>query len=92
MFTFSFYGSRLQTWHLQELKIAEGGHDVPSEDVKRRFGRGIKNLFKFYRPLLDLWMFFDNAGSIPQLIVEEKNGRLSIINKKLYDTIIKDIL
>ncbi|MEK6732358.1 MAG: zeta toxin family protein [Candidatus Omnitrophota bacterium] len=73
-------------------RVAEGGHDVPSEDVKRRFGRGIKNLFKFYRPLLDSWMFFDNAGSIPQLIAEEKNGRLSIINKKLYDTIIKDIL
>jgi predicted ABC-type ATPase len=69
-------------------RVAEGGHDVPAGDVRRRFGRGIQNLFRFYGPLLDSWMFFDNAGSVPHLIAEEKKGKIAVIDKKLYDMII----
>ncbi|MBU3911696.1 MAG: zeta toxin family protein, partial [Candidatus Omnitrophica bacterium] len=68
-------------------RVAEGGHDVPAEDVRRRFDRGIQNLFRFYKPLLDSWMFFDNAGNIPRLIAEEKDGKLLIMDKDLYDTV-----
>ena len=68
-------------------RVAEGGHDVPVQDVRRRFHRGMQNLFKLYKPLLDSWMLFDNAGSIPKLIAEEKSGRLSISDKDLYDKI-----
>jgi len=62
-------------------RVAEGGHDVPAEDVRRRFDRGIQNFFRFYRQLLDTWMFFDNAGDVPQLIAEEKDGEILIIDK-----------
>jgi len=68
-------------------RVAEGGHDVPPQDVRRRFHRGIQNLFKLYKSLSDSWMLFDNAGSTPKLIVEEKSGKLSIIDKDSYDKI-----
>ena len=68
-------------------RVAEGGHDVPVQDVRRRFQRGMQNLFKLYKPLLDSWMLFDNAGSIPKLIAEERNDRPSILDKDLYDKI-----
>ncbi|MFH1854538.1 MAG: zeta toxin family protein [Candidatus Omnitrophota bacterium] len=73
-------------------RVAEGGHDVPAEDVRRRFSRGIQNLFRFYKPLLDSWMFFDNAGDIPRLIAEEKNGKILIKDKDLYDTLARGVL
>ena len=68
-------------------RVAEGGHDVPPQDVHRRFRRGVQNLFKLYRPLLDSWTLFDNAGSAPKLIAEEKGGKLSVMDKKVYDHI-----
>ena len=68
-------------------RVVEGGHDVPPQDVRRRFHRGMQNLFKLYKPLLNSWTLFDNAGSTPELIAEEKDGKLSIINEDLYGKI-----
>lgn len=73
-------------------RVAEGGHDVPAEDVRRRFDRGIQNFFRFYKPLLDSWMFFDNAGDMPRLIAEEKDGKILIIDKDLYNTVTRGAL
>ena len=65
-------------------RIADGGHDVPAQDVRRRFRRGIYNFFKLYRPLLDSWMFFDNSSALPNLIAKEKEKKITIIDKNLF--------
>lgn len=77
---------------LQRIKdrVAEGGHDVPAEDVRRRFARSIRNFLQLYRPLLDSWMLFDNSGRIPKLIAEEKDRSENIIDRELFAKIIKD--
>ncbi|MFH1753909.1 MAG: zeta toxin family protein [Candidatus Omnitrophota bacterium] len=70
-------------------RVADGGHDVPVQDVKRRFHRGTLNLFKFYRPLLDSWMLFNNSDVTPGLIAKEKEGKLEIVDMDLYSEIVK---
>ena len=77
---------------LQRIKdrVAEGGHDVPAEDVRRRFARSIRNFLQLYRPLLDSWMLFDNSGRIPKLIAEEKDRSENIIDRGLFENIIRD--
>lgn len=70
-------------------RVADGGHDVPEADVKRRFYRGIKNLFTIYRPLLNLWILFDNSREIPKLIAKEINGQLEVKDQLSFDTIQK---
>jgi len=70
-------------------RVAEGGHDVPANDVRRRFARSIHNFFQFYRSLLDSWMLFDNSGLVPKLIAEEKDGHMDILDKDLFDKILK---
>jgi predicted ABC-type ATPase len=77
---------------LQRIKdrVAEGGHDVPAEDVRRRFARSIRNFLQLYRPLLDSWMLFDNSGRIPKLIAEEKNRSENIIDRGLFEKITRD--
>ncbi len=69
--------------------VTDGGHDVPAADVRRRFNRGIHNPFKFYRPLLDTFMLFDNSGATPRLIAEEKEGKMLGTDKCLFDKIVK---
>jgi len=46
-----------------KLRVALGGHDVPSDVVKRRFGRSLSNFFNLYAPLADEWALFDNSFS-----------------------------
>jgi predicted ABC-type ATPase len=74
-----------------KTRVARGGHNVPVEDVIRRFRRSIANFFGLYQPLLDSWLLLNNTGSIPILIAEKKNGKISVVNEDLYDRIVKGI-
>lgn len=71
-------------------RVAEGGHDVPANDVSRRFKRGIYNFFKFYKPIMDSWMLFDNSSGIPCLIAEEREGRFFVSDQELFAKISKN--
>ena len=70
-------------------RVADGGHHVPSQDVRRRFFRGAHNFLNFYRPLLDSWMLLDNSSVIPKLIAKEVGENMTIINENLFTTISK---
>lgn len=72
-------------------RVKDGGHDVPEQDVKRRFYRSIHNFFKVYKPLLDSWILFDNSSAIPKPIAEKGAGKLTIINQCLFNRILKEI-
>ena len=65
-------------------RVAEGGHYVPAEDVRRRFVRGISNFFSLYEPLLNSWMLFDNSKAKPVLISKRRNGHREVVNKELF--------
>ena len=49
-------------------RVKQGGHDVPHNDVLRRFDRGWKNFQSIYRGLAETWSVYDNSGVQPQLI------------------------
>lgn len=70
-------------------RVKRGGHDIPEKVVRRRFHKGIENLFKYYRPILDSWMLFDNSGDTPQDIAEQKQGELRLFNRDLYEKILR---
>jgi predicted ABC-type ATPase len=70
-------------------RVSAGGHNVPNDDVRRRFERSINNFFNLYAPLLSTWMLFNNAGMQPELIAKKENGHVKIVNKILFDNINK---
>ncbi|MGC1817879.1 MAG: AAA family ATPase [Casimicrobiaceae bacterium] len=49
-------------------RVKQGGHDVPREDVLRRFARSWANFDGVYRPLADIWEVYDNSTFDPVLI------------------------
>jgi predicted ABC-type ATPase len=63
---------RLASHHLALSRIAarvsQGGHDVPSADVIRRFKRGWANFRAVYRPLADRWAIYENSEHEPKLL------------------------
>jgi predicted ABC-type ATPase len=55
------------------MRVRQGGHNIPSELVRRRFISGMKNFHDVYRSRVDFWQWFDNSGRVPQLREEGKN-------------------
>ena len=68
-------------------RVRMGGHDVPLNVIRRRFSRGLSNLFNVYRLLLDSWIMFDNSTDEPRIIAHEKDGMLTVIDGNLFDTL-----
>lgn len=49
-------------------RVAEGGHDVPEEVIRRRFHAGWRNFERVYRELVDEWAVYDGSGATPLLV------------------------
>ena len=62
------------------VRVSEGGHNIPTDVITRRYSRGIENLFKIYITLCDDWAVFDNSDETPELIAEGINSE-TIITK-----------
>jgi predicted ABC-type ATPase len=43
------------------LRVKLGGHNIPPDDIARRFQRSLHNLFALYLPLADRWRVLNNA-------------------------------
>jgi predicted ABC-type ATPase len=51
-------------------RVAQGGHHVPDDLVRRRFAAGLHNFETIYRDEVDVWQRYDNSGDEPSLIDE----------------------
>ncbi len=49
-------------------RVRQGGHDIPTETIRRRYAAGRANFEHFYAPLVDAWALYDNAGPEPVLL------------------------
>jgi predicted ABC-type ATPase len=70
-------------WNIHRVseRVAQGGHDVPDEDVRRRYVRSIANAGRLLR-IVQEGLVFDNSESEPRLIFEMRGGRvLNIANE-----------
>ena len=54
-----------------KTRVLEGGHNIPSDVIKRRYFNGINNLFKIYLELVDQVLIFDNSEGNHILIAEK---------------------
>lgn len=54
-------------------RVAQGGHDIPEQVIRRRFDAGLRNFEDLYRGLVDSWALYDNSGPVPQLIASGDN-------------------
>ncbi len=56
------------------VRVREGGHNIPEDVVRRRYRRGIDNLFKLYLPLVSDAYIYDGSRLPPKLAWESIAG------------------
>lgn len=49
-------------------RVERGGHGIPEETLRRRFGLSLEYLETVYKPLVDSWKVFASGGENPELL------------------------
>jgi predicted ABC-type ATPase len=50
------------------LRVAQGGHNIPEDVIRRRFKAGLENFYKYYSKAVNSWALYDNYGINPKLL------------------------
>ena len=57
------------------LRVAQGGHDIPDADIRRRYARSLFHASEAMR-LADEALVLDNLGPQPETMLRLKNGQI----------------
>lgn len=69
-------------------RVKRGGHHIPDNVVKRRYKRGIDNLFRIFIPICDYWQVINNSDSKTEIIAEGEK----VLDKYVYNTEIWSVM
>lgn len=72
-----------------KLRVSQGGHNIPEEDIRRRYHHGLNLLFSQYLDLVDTAEIYDNSYAKTTLIAKKPfiNASWVIKNPELWERI-----
>lgn len=66
------------------IRVAEGGHNIPHDDIIRRYYRSISNFWKIYKEISNEWqLFFNGEDNIIQTAMGVKS-EFKVIDEEKY--------
>lgn len=72
-------------------RVRLGGHNVPTEDIIRRFYRSKYNFWHIYKNQVDRWNLIYNSGEQCKEVVLGEGSNITIINEDCFKLFIQDI-
>ena len=71
-------------------RVAAGGHSIPDNVIRRRYERGLENLFRDYLGIADTWQIVDNTAGPPGRLIAWRDSRaeLEIADDELWTRLI----
>ncbi|MBF8965712.1 zeta toxin family protein [Pontibacter sp. FD36] len=67
-------------------RVAEGGHNIPEDVIRRRYKKGVKNLFELFIPICDYWIIIDNSQTPYNIVAEgQEEQELKIQNQSVWE-------
>lgn len=70
-------------------RVKLGGHSVPPDVIRRRYGRGLSNFLSLYRPIADSWSLYDNSSDARLVAVREVGGPEVVLDAEVWHMIEK---
>lgn len=71
-------------------RVAHGGHNIPQQDIKRRFPRSLNNLLNIFSQTVDRSVCFMNDGKDPVLVFEQNGEYRDIIDDFYYNLMLQE--
>ncbi|QDS93880.1 hypothetical protein FF011L_26560 [Roseimaritima multifibrata] len=68
-------------------RVAQGGHNIPEPDIRRRYSRGLSNLQHFYLHLVDDAWVLNGAVTPPRTIWRRLDGKSRVADSELWNAI-----
>jgi len=72
------------------IRVNEGGHNIPTDVIERRYLSGLKNLLKIYIPIVDKWLLVDNSNETFEFIAEGRGQNVTVSNHLKWTEICKN--
>ena len=72
-------------------RVMAGGHDVPAEDIVRRFYRSKHNFWHIYKDQVDQWHLYYNSGEHLQEVAVGEEVQFTVKNEDLFELFMQDI-
>lgn len=66
------------------IRVEKGGHEVPIEDIKRRFSRSLSNFWNLYRGLSDKWYLFYNSDDSFEEVARNIDQEQFVLDEELF--------
>ncbi|QCR22703.1 zeta toxin family protein [Pontibacter sp. SGAir0037] len=67
-------------------RVAEGGHHITEEIIRRRYKKGVKNLFQLFIPICDYWIIIDNSQAPYNIVAEgQEDQELKVQNQSVWE-------
>ncbi|MDE6083014.1 MAG: zeta toxin family protein, partial [Muribaculaceae bacterium] len=62
-------------------RVSEGGHNIPTETIIRRYWLGLQNFFHIFAHVVDSWMFFKNIDKTTLLADQDSIYSSTLFSK-----------
>lgn len=72
-------------------RVAQGGHDVPKEDITRRFYRSIANFWRIYKNIVDTWILYSNSGNLFYDVAIGEKEQVKICDSSLFELFLENV-
>jgi predicted ABC-type ATPase len=70
-------------------RVRGGGHDVPEEDIRRRFLRSCRNFWHIYREIADYWYVVYNSSGYFKRIASGEPNLTSVLDSKIFSEFLR---
>lgn len=70
-----------------KLRVFEGGHDIPTDVIRRRYKAGVTNFFDIYSNVVDEWFIFDNTYGESEKVAQKVGLNIEIIKEEIFTKI-----
>ena len=65
-------------------RVAEGGHNIPEQTIRRRYESGLRQFFGAYRTAVDDWLLFDNSNGPGKLIAQGNATETTVVDTDIW--------
>ncbi|MBE6455827.1 MAG: hypothetical protein E7014_05220 [Alphaproteobacteria bacterium] len=72
-----------------KVRVKQGGHFIPDDDVRRRYYRSIHNFWDSYKNIVDSWGLYYNGNEKNVPIATGENNIIDILDEILYNEFMK---